>query len=446
MRELNTLGDVIKEAYEGQPNTNAYTDADKSLVDHVGSLDFATVATSGSYVDLIDKPALLTMADFSSVARTGSFNDLMDKPQVPSLDTLATVASSGLFSDLVDVPDYIQTNRMGQAMGVTPLDASNKVPMEYLNVSGLAFKGSWNADTNIPALVNGTGNVGDFYKVGTAGTQNFGSGSFTFNVGDWVMFAAGVWQRLGVTESVASVNGQLGEVNITPASIGAISSVNGKTGNTSITLTAADIGALPVNYVAPVLSVNGKTGSLTLSAADVSALPATYVPAWVGVSGKPDFDALYQKKQRGTIGPAIPACLLRLNSNKNTTSGATYTIIWDAAIYDQFGIWNPATGVLTVPAWAKYMRVTGRVQFWGNETGFRQAMVFVNGVVPPGASPDKGSPNASTPYVKEFATGIIPVAGGDSVTARTTQSSGGTLAVEGTSSGNLTWLQVELFE
>ncbi|HCJ0148098.1 TPA: hypothetical protein NQG57_001024 [Salmonella enterica subsp. enterica serovar Infantis] len=90
-----------------------------------------------------------------------------------------------------------------------------------------------------------------------------------------------------VAPPVTSVNGKTGEVSLTAADVHAlpdtytapVSSVNGKTG--TVTLAAADVHALPDTYTppaAPVSSVNGKTGAVTLAAADVHALPDTYTP------------------------------------------------------------------------------------------------------------------------------------------------------------------------
>jgi hypothetical protein len=58
---------------------------------------------------------------------------------------------------------------------------------------------------------------------------------------------------------------------------GAVSTVNGVSpdGSGNINLTAANVGALPDNYQAPVASVNGKTGSVNLVASDVSAVPVS---------------------------------------------------------------------------------------------------------------------------------------------------------------------------
>ena len=67
----------------------------------------ASVATSGSYNDLTDKPALAPVAtsgDYNDLlnkpAFSGSYNDLTDKP------TLATVATSGSYNDLTDKPSF----------------------------------------------------------------------------------------------------------------------------------------------------------------------------------------------------------------------------------------------------------------------------------------------------------------------------------------------------
>jgi hypothetical protein len=56
---------------------------------------------------------------------------------------------------------------------------------------------------------------------------------------------------------------------------GSVTSVNGMQG--AVVLGAADVGALPDTYTAPVDSVNGQTGTVVLGAADVGAMPDTTV-------------------------------------------------------------------------------------------------------------------------------------------------------------------------
>lgn len=116
----------------------------------------------------------------------------------------------------------ISTTARGAANGVASLDATGKVPLSELNVSGLQFKGAWNPNTNTPALVDGTGTTGDFYKASQAGTYNTGNASHTYAVGDWIIFAGGIWTRLGSADAVATVNGRLGDVVLTAGDVGAL--------------------------------------------------------------------------------------------------------------------------------------------------------------------------------------------------------------------------------
>lgn len=206
MPELSSLGGPVKETYEGEANTNAFTDAEKLKLAGLTN-------TTSTWSNIEGKPAVIGAGETQAAARTA----------------IGAMAESS----------------RAVANGVAPLDASGMIPPEFLNVSGLQFKGAWNAETNTPVLINGEGSVGDFYKVGTPGTYNFGNGSYTFLTGDWVMFAAGVWQRLGSSDAVSTVNGMLGNV----------------------VLTADDVGALPNTY-APTYA----------ALPDKPTIPAAYVP------------------------------------------------------------------------------------------------------------------------------------------------------------------------
>lgn len=65
-----------------------------------------------------------------------------------------------------------------------------------VGVAGDSFKGTWNASTNTPTLADGTGTNGDFYIVSVAGTQNLGSGSIDFTVGDQIIYNGIIWQKI----------------------------------------------------------------------------------------------------------------------------------------------------------------------------------------------------------------------------------------------------------
>jgi hypothetical protein len=99
---------------------------------------------------------------------------------------------------------------LGAANGVATLDSGGKVPVSQLPSSVVTYLGTWNAATNTPTLVNGTGDAGDLYLCNVAGTVNFGAGPISFVVGDWVLYGSGTWQKS---------NGQNGTVTSVAASI-----------------------------------------------------------------------------------------------------------------------------------------------------------------------------------------------------------------------------------
>ena len=94
-----------------------------------------------------------------------------------------------------DVYD-IQDAGRGRPLGVATLDENGRVPYTQLPESAVEFKGYWNADTNTPTLHDGTGTKGDMYYVDVAGTQDLGSGSQVFEVGDRVLYDGSVWMNM----------------------------------------------------------------------------------------------------------------------------------------------------------------------------------------------------------------------------------------------------------
>ncbi len=74
--------------------------------------------------------------------------------------------------------------------------------------SGLNFQGNWNASTNSPTLVSGTGTPGFYYNVSVAGSTNL-DGETDWQVGDWAVFVeAGVtdkWEKIDNTSALTGV-------------------------------------------------------------------------------------------------------------------------------------------------------------------------------------------------------------------------------------------------
>jgi hypothetical protein len=116
---------------------------------------------------------------------------------------------------------YIPLTQKGANSGVATLDAGGKIPLSQLPASLMEYQGTWDASSNSPALADGTGVAGFFYRVQVAGTQNLGSGSQTFVVGDWIMYNGSVWQLAhSGADNVVSVNGYAGVVVLTKTDIG----------------------------------------------------------------------------------------------------------------------------------------------------------------------------------------------------------------------------------
>jgi len=76
-------------------------------------------------------------------------------------------------------------------------------PRATFSRSDTASSGDWNASTNSPGLTDGSGTANQYYRVSVAGTQDLGSGSITYAVGDYVKYSGSVWykttQPIGVT-------------------------------------------------------------------------------------------------------------------------------------------------------------------------------------------------------------------------------------------------------
>src|SRR6056300_12865 len=85
---------------------------------------------------------------------------------------------------------------------LAPLNSgTNKIDATYLPTSGDTPKGEWNANTNSPALADGSGTAGDYYDVTVAGSQDLGSGSIAYTVGDVVKYDGATWYKI---DSVAN--------------------------------------------------------------------------------------------------------------------------------------------------------------------------------------------------------------------------------------------------
>ena len=194
--------------------------------------------------------------------------------------------------------DFISSTLIGANNGIAPLDASGKIPSGYLPVTGMQYKGTWDASTNTPTLSDATGQDGWYYRVTDAGTQNLGSGNITFSVGDDVIHNGVSWER--APSGVAATNLSVGtRTNTTlpitnsngtgfsiPLATGSLAGIisgddytklqNAITGNQTITISGAVNGSGATSIVttfrnSAALSVIGRSANSVGVPADITA-------------------------------------------------------------------------------------------------------------------------------------------------------------------------------
>jgi len=180
-----------------------------------------------------------------------------------------------------DIPDlsatYVTQTEVGSANGVASLDGSGKVPLSQLPSSVMEYKGAWDASTNTPTLADGTGTAGWVYRVSVAGTQNLGSGSQSYYVGDFVIYNGTIWQRSPLADGVVSVNGATGAVTVN-----AINQLTGDVTTSAATQSqseAATIAAIQGN------TVTGTTGTGNVVFSASPTLTGTITAAAANFSG-----------------------------------------------------------------------------------------------------------------------------------------------------------------
>lgn len=212
-RLINEVRDATGVAGEGDTTRKTYSSAnyvadgdDRKVA--IGKLDAGLAVAAQDASDALAEATDIRLLTGTATGETdlGTF-------------TGSTIADNGNIKQaLQDLEDEVElkldASEKGAASGVCPLDGTSKIPSAYLPSTLQELKGNWNASTNSPTLVDGTGDVGDTYRVSVAGTQNLGSGSVTYEVGDWIYYASGVWYKLDATDAVTSVQGLQGAVSL----------------------------------------------------------------------------------------------------------------------------------------------------------------------------------------------------------------------------------------
>lgn len=174
-------------------------------------------------------------ADLATVATSGDYDDLLDKPTIPT-KTSDLENDSGFITS-------VPVQSVNSKTGAVVLDASDVGAIAQETDPTVP---SWAKQANKPTYTaSEVGALPDTTTIPTKVSQLQNDSGF-------------------LSTAVTSFNGSTGAVTYTAP----VSSVNSQTG--AVVLTASDVGALPSSYTAPVSSVNGQTGAVVISNATTS--------------------------------------------------------------------------------------------------------------------------------------------------------------------------------
>ena len=164
---------------------------------------------------------------------------------------------------------------LGQTNGIATLGADGKLTSDQIPTSlsgAIVFKGTWDASTNSPTLVDGTGQNGWQYAVAVAGTVNLGSGNLSFVPGDFIIYNGSIWQKIAANTIAAAgtLTGSTLASGVTASSLTSVGTIG--TGIWQGTIVAGQYGGTGINNSGKTITLGG---NLTTSGAFATTLTST---------------------------------------------------------------------------------------------------------------------------------------------------------------------------
>lgn len=147
--------------------------------------------------------------------------------------------------------------------------------------------------------------------------------------------------------------------------------------------------------------------------------------------------------------PTFRGCLVYLDADQSISDSTTTAVNFDQESYDTDSIHDNATNNtrLTVPSGVSKIRLSARVNFAGNATGYRRGLMIKNGGTAYHGNADfRLAASMSDEFAITFNTPVIDVSSSDYFELNVAQTSGGALNLLGTTSGWKTWFAMEIIE
>lgn len=297
--------------------------SEKAIRTYIAANALSTVLASGNiFVGSVGNVATaVPMSGEATLANTGAI-------------TLSTSAVTGkvLTGLSVTGTTIVGTDTILQAFGKT----QNQI---NALVGGVTYQGTWNANTNSPALATGVGTKGYYYVVSVPGATSL-DGITDWKLGDWAIFNGTAWEKVDNTDAVISVFGRTGAVIAAAAdysgiAMAGVTSFNGLivTANTGVITTGTWNGTiLTGQYGGTGVANTGKIITLAGNLTTTGAFNTTFAQQFTGtVTLPPSTSVLAASTVALTAGglPYIAATgllayssnLLWDNTNLNLTEG-----------------------------------------------------------------------------------------------------------------------------
>jgi hypothetical protein len=297
-----------------QPGAVVWSGADGLYVSPAGALGQVLVSGGtgspawGSALILSDQPAnVMFSGPVSGPDAEASFR-LMVNADLPNSGVTANTYGSSTAIPVMTV------NAKGVITSVSTVSFTG----------GLTYSGAWNASTNTPTLVSSAGTNGYYYIVSVAGTTNL-DGITDWQVGDWAIFNGVTWQKIDQTNSVSSVNGQVGAVVLTASDIGGLGTMAVQNAN-NVAITGGSINGASIGETAR-SSVKATTidatGAVTLPGS-TSGLVPLHINAGVTPSAPVDGDIWVESTGMFVKNSAY---IHQIDFDTNTTGALGRTVI-----------------------------------------------------------------------------------------------------------------------